>query len=98
MIKILYTLLKLLTTFTLGSTSKTHINGAAHQGASLTGLQHNAEQIGRGFTQVKELGHTPCKVHHGFTGAATLQGLIRAFQSGKQIQNNLLQNVIEHWQ
>lgn len=91
---IVYISHKLLTNFTLACTSKTHINGAAHQGASLTSLQHDAEQIGRGFTQVKELRHTPCKVNHGFTGAATLEGLIRAFQSGKQIQNNLLQNVL----
>ena len=57
-----------------------YINGASHQRASLIGLHHDLEQVGRSLGQVNHLSNTTSEVLHGLAGAASLQGLVGTHQ------------------
>ena len=61
--------------------SLSHLDGAAHEGLTLVGLQHDLEQVVGRLLDVIHLGDAAAKVLHGLAGGAALQRLIRAVQS-----------------
>ena len=52
------------------------VDGAAHLGVVIVGLEHDLEQVLGGFLQVVGLREAAGEVLHGLDGVASLQGLI----------------------
>jgi len=62
----------------------THIDGAAHQRASLQGLPHDLEELFGRLGQLKELSHSACEILHGLQSVAPFKSLIGPVQPKRE--------------
>lgn len=61
-----------------------HINGAAHERASLQSFLHDLVEFFGSLFHLIELSDSTSEILHGLGGVSTLQGLVRTMQPGKQ--------------
>lgn len=62
----------------------THIDGAAHEGASLQSFLHDLVELFGSLLHLVELSDSTGEILHGLGGVSTLQGLVGAVQPGRR--------------
>lgn len=62
----------------------THIDGAAHEGASLQSFLHDLVELFGSLLHLVELSDSTGEILHGLGGVSTLQGLVGAVKPGRR--------------